>query len=180
MVYIGEYDPFSSVTHASLTHALTQHLPAYKPSATTITSLLATYNTLTPFPGVEETLSTLTQDPAFSWVIFSNGCHAMLSATIASSQMLRGARFVSVDDVKRFKPDPETYRYLLEQLGREGDPASVVLVSGNPFDVVGAGKVGLETVWVSGGADWCDGLGRPRRVVVGLEEIVDGVKSWWN
>jgi len=104
----------------------------------------------------------------------------MLSATIANSQMLRGARCVSVDDVKKFKPDPETYRYLLEQLGREEDPASVVLVSGNPFDVVGAGKVGLETVWVSGGADWCDGLGRPRRVVVGLEEIVDGVKSWWN
>ena len=61
----------------------------------------------------------------------------MLSATIANPRVLRGMRF---------KPDPKTYRYLLEQLGREGDPASLVLVSGNPFEIVGAGKVGLETV----------------------------------
>ncbi len=55
------------------------------------------------------------------------------------------------------------------------------LVSGNPFDVVGAKAVGMKAVWVDrGGGGWADGLiegenGGPDLVVRKLGEVVEAV-----
>ena len=56
------------------------------------------------------------------------------------------------------------------------------LVSGNPFDVVGARAVGMRAVWVDrGGKGWADGLvggeeWGPTAVVGGLGEVVEVVR----
>jgi len=58
------------------------------------------------------------------------------------------------------------------------------LVSGNPFDIVGARAVGMQAAWVDrAGNGWTDGLvpgaeGRPTLVVKGLGEVVEGVKKF--
>jgi 2-haloacid dehalogenase len=64
------------------------------------------------------------------------------------------------------------------------------LVSGNPFDVVGARSVGMRAAWVDrGGRGWCDGLGGllddgngkglgPIIIVGGVDEAVKGIESW--
>lgn len=60
---------------------------------------------------------------------------------------------------------------------------SMWLVSGNPFDVVGARAVGMQAVWVDrAGNGWTDQLvqgavGRPTLIVEGLGEVVDGVEK---
>lgn len=89
-------------------------------------------------------------------------------------------QYVSVDAIRRYKPDPKTYEYFVQtqqmQIG-ELDPSEVVLVSANPFDVVGAAGAGMGSVWVDReGRGWGDGLGRPGHVVRSLEEVVGVVE----
>ena len=89
-----------------------------------------------------------------------------------------------MESVKRYKPHAEVYRHLVREMGKEGKEREVWLVSGNPFDVVGAKAVGLRTVWVNrDGKGWEDGLvegerGRPDIVVGGLDEVVEKVRAF--
>ncbi len=50
---------------------------------------------------------------------------------------------ISVDEVKRFKPDPAVYAYLRTWL--ETRPENTWLISSNPFDVIGAAHAGLRS-----------------------------------
>jgi len=101
--------------------------------------------------------------------------------------------WVAVHDMEKFKPHPMVYEYLAAVTGKAlqvpvsvtgadnagvgddgplGGVNEVILVSANPFDIVGAGNVGLTTVWLdrkNGG--WKDQLGRPRYVINGLGEL---------
>jgi 2-haloacid dehalogenase len=51
-----------------------------------------------------------------------------------------------VHDVKSFKPDPAVYAHFLKETGSTQD--ETWLVSGNPFDVIGAHMAGWHTAWV--------------------------------
>jgi 2-haloacid dehalogenase len=53
---------------------------------------------------------------------------------------------VSVHDVQSFKPDPAVYRHFLDSTNAEADDSW--LVSGNPFDIIGAHAVGWKTAWL--------------------------------
>ena len=60
-----------------------------------------------------------------------------------------GDRFldiVSVDEIGAFKPDPAVYRHFLERASAPADAAW--LISGNPFDVIGAVSAGMRAAWV--------------------------------
>jgi 2-haloacid dehalogenase len=48
--------------------------------------------------------------------------------------------------VQSFKPDPSVYRHFLQQTG--ASHKGTWLVSGNPFDVIGAHMAGWRTAWV--------------------------------
>lgn len=95
---------------------------------------------------------------------------------------------VTVEEVKKFKPAPEVYYHLAERVGMDPkDPkslAQVWVVSGNPFDIVGARAVGMNAIWVNrkDHRGWEDGLvdsekGRPTEVVSQLHEAVVTVMS---
>jgi 2-haloacid dehalogenase len=74
------------------------------------------------------------------------------------------------------------YEHLCETVGKKGQAKDVWLISGNPFDVVGANAFGMRTVWVDrSGAGWMDALvegekGRPTVIVSGLNEVVEKVE----
>ena len=53
---------------------------------------------------------------------------------------------VSVEEVRSFKPDSEVYVHFLKRAGVTGREAW--LVSGNPFDVIGAVSAGMGAAWV--------------------------------
>ncbi|KZT39893.1 hypothetical protein SISSUDRAFT_1045036 [Sistotremastrum suecicum HHB10207 ss-3] len=79
---------------------------------------------------------------------------------------------VVADSVRKFKPAPEIYQHLLKEAGLEKTPEKCWVVSGNPFDVVGARKSGLNSVWVDrSGTGWIDQLGEPTKVIGSLEEL---------
>ena len=90
---------------------------------------------------------------------------------------------VVVEEVQRFKPDPAVYEYLAKRMG--SDMGRMWLISGNPFDVVGAKAMGMRAAWVDReGKGWTDGLmgnsveSGPDMIVQGLGEIVEGVQKF--
>ena len=141
-------------------------------------SLLERYRTLPAFPEVPGALARL-RDSGARLYAFSNGTHE------AVEQLLRAAGIrdafldvVSVDAVSSFKPDPAVYAHFLAQTGAHAD--STWLVSGNPFDVLGADHAGWHTVWVRRDpAQVFDPWGHePEQVVNELSGLARLVTTW--
>ncbi|ORY12737.1 haloacid dehalogenase, type II [Clohesyomyces aquaticus] len=186
---MNKYEPFSSVTRNSLQHALAEASVSLDSKA--IDSLMNAYNTLSLFPDVPPLFSHLESNPAIHAVVFSNGTNDMISASLSQSPDLSPHAHlfkdvVVVEPVQKFKPCPEVYQHLCKKVGKEGIPADVWLISGNPFDVVGANAIGMRSCWVDrSGAGWQDGLvegekGRPTVTVKGLDEVVGTVQDFVN
>lgn len=160
--------------------------------------ILKAYDDLDTFPDVPSALSSLAQHPNVIPVIFSNGTQSMVENSVHRSRSLapysRAFKdIITVDEIKKYKPAPEVYRHLktraktfLPFLEME----QMWLVSGNPFDVVGANMVGMKTAWLDRlGNGWCDSLidklpgftdtrlGEPNITVRNLEEALDRIKN---
>jgi 2-haloacid dehalogenase len=90
---------------------------------------------------------------------------------------------VSVEDIRKFKPAPETYHHLAQKVGKDihqkEQMEEIFLVSGNPFDVVGGRAVGMNAIWVDrAGTGWQDDLmpgsrTGPTEIVRSLDQVVD-------
>ncbi|KAL2816039.1 HAD-like domain-containing protein [Aspergillus cavernicola] len=182
---MGIYEPFSTVTRNSLLHALAEHDESLDDDA--ITALMNAYDNLSIFPDVKLTLTKLEEIPTVAPVIFSNGTQSMVSNSVHRSPDLSPhaslfSDIVTVDDVKQFKPAPKVYLHLAERLGKSSSQIKDIwLVSGNPFDIVGARSVGLNAIWVDrNGRGWVDGARpdiQPTAVVNNLEQILRVIRK---
>lgn len=110
------------------------------------TALMETYRFLPAYPDVVEGLEKL-KVSAYHLYAFSNGRpddvrNLLEHAGIAG--FFEGV--VSTDEVRSFKPNPAVYAHFLRRAEATG--AEAWLVSGNPFDVIGAISAGLNGVWV--------------------------------
>jgi 2-haloacid dehalogenase len=108
--------------------------------------LLETYRTLPAFKDVADGLTRL-QSADFRLFAFSNGSADALETLLAAA----GIReffidVVSVDDLKSFKPNPAVYSHFLRKSGAAGSDSW--MISGNPFDVIGAISAGMRAAWV--------------------------------
>lgn len=148
------------------------------------------YDSLSIFPDVGPALSTIAKQSHLHPVVFSNGTHKMVSASVNKSPDLAPHAsvfkdIVVVEEVKRFKPDPDVYFHLARKVGKDPktDMGEMWLISGNPFDIVGARAVGMKACWVDrAGNGWQDGMvegekGRPTAIVKSLEEVIKVVDS---
>jgi 2-haloacid dehalogenase len=109
-------------------------------------------------------------------IVFSNGAPHMLQALMDAAELrpyFQG--FVSVDEVKTYKPSPKTYRHAARRLERP--IGEVRLVSSNPFDDIGAETAGMKSAWVDRSGGLFDTLGSPPEIVVGtLTELADALE----
>ena len=149
------------------------------------------YDSLSTFPDVTPALQALAKESGVTAVVFSNGTQTMVTNSVKSSPDLgpHASVFkdiVTVEEVKRFKPAPAVYYHLAEKVGKSKTKEAMGemwLVSGNPFDVVGARSVGMQAAWVDRtGNGWVDQLvqeptGKPTVIVKDLEQVVDAVKQ---
>lgn len=186
-----QYVPFPIVTQRSLLHALNEHSVTLS-TASQEDLVHVQYSHLSTFADVPPALEALSTDSTIHAVIFSNGDDNQLKNTFEMSSDLAKYRnvfkeIVSVDRVQRFKPDPEVYMHLARTVGKQMDKqsmGSMWLVSGNPFDVVGAKVVGMKAAWVDrAGKGWVDELMsqadmKPDLIVKGLGEVVEGVRKF--
>ena len=109
-------------------------------------ALLDGYRVLPAFADVPDSLARL-QAEGHRLFAFSNG-NAEAVEKLLTTAGIRDffAGVVSVDDLKSFKPNPGVYSHFLRKAGACGSNAW--LISGNPFDVIGAISAGMKAAWV--------------------------------
>jgi len=115
-------------------------------SAAERVSLLEAYRYLPAFADAEQGLVRL-KAAGCRLYAFSNGKpddvrNLLVHARI--DQYLEGV--VSTDEIKSFKPNPAVYAHFLRQACAGG--CESWLISGNPFDVIGAISAGMRGAWV--------------------------------
>jgi 2-haloacid dehalogenase len=109
-------------------------------------ALLQAYLRLPTFPDVRPGLENLRR-----------AGHRLVALTNGTERSVRGLlenagidgyfeAILSADRIETFKPDPAVYALLKEVT--DAYPAKACLVSGNPFDVMGAKACGLTTAWL--------------------------------
>lgn len=145
------------------------------------------YDSLSIFPDVEPALKSLNSSENVECVVFTNGTKKMATNSVQKSDELSPhssvfKQIVTVDFVRSFKPAPETYGYLGQCTGMTSQMSSMWLVSGNPFDIVGARAAGMQAAWVDrAGNGWQDRLGSPPTAIVNsLEEVAAVVMEHAN
>jgi 2-haloacid dehalogenase len=159
---MGRYEDFDRVTRAALEWSLESlGLPLEEASCA---ALIAEYRRLEPFPEVRDALTRLARSRPLA--ILSNGHPDMLEALVEHNAMrplFRGG-ILSVDAVKRFKPEPSVYRIAEEALGMPC--ATVGFVSSNGWDAAGAKSFGYRVFWLNRRAAPLERLGAPPDAVL--------------
>lgn len=139
-----EYQDFSTCTRHALEFT-NSHLSTNLSSAA-FDALMAKYRELPAYTDVASALQQLNAHGHRNFA-FSNGHPDDLENLLVHAGLktyLDG--IVSVHDVASFKPDPLVYRHFLDNA--KSMAGYTWLVSGNPFDVIGAAAVGWNTAWV--------------------------------
>lgn len=144
MTLAGQYADFWTLTERALDYAFDRFGSV---SRTLRPKLLDAYRRLDAFPDARETLATL-RSQGLKLAILSNGSPPMLDAAVEASGIggLLDA-VLSIDAVRRYKPRPEVYALVTDRF--HVDTASVVFVSSNRWDVMGAAAFGFRSVWVN-------------------------------
>ncbi|MCG6975210.1 MAG: haloacid dehalogenase type II [Acidiferrobacterales bacterium] len=139
-------------------------------------SLMDSYRTLPAFPDVKTGLDDVKQ-AGFRSYAFSNGSAAAVGGLLEHAGIDDYfIDVVSVDEIKTFKPDPAVYLHFLERAGAR--PQDAWLISGNPFDVVGALSVGMRAAWVqrSNGTVFDPWELQPTVTITTLTELAGAIK----
>ena len=141
---MGRYETFSVCTRDALrftSQALGITLPADEEAR-----LLDAYRRLPAFPEVPRSLSRL-ESAGHRLYAFSNGPPGDLEALLGHAGLDHCfLDIVSVDEIRSFKPDPRVYRHFLKRAGATAGDSW--LISGNPFDLLGAANCDFHTAWV--------------------------------
>ena len=108
--------------------------------------LLEAYRVLPPFDDVQDALSRLAL-AGYRMYAFSNGSEEAVETLLKTAGIRNFFQgLVSTDDLKSFKPSPAVYAHFLRKAHAAG--AEAWLISGNPFDVIGAISMGMHAAWV--------------------------------
>jgi len=139
--------------------------------------LLATYRALPAFDDVRDALPRL-ESAGYRIFAFSNGTAEAVEALLDHAGIRNYFQgVVSCDDLKSFKPNPAVYSHFLRQAGATGVEAW--LISGNPFDVIGAISAGMRGAWVKRSPE---GIFDPWEIeptlpVESLRDLADGIAA---
>lgn len=138
------YVDFWQITQDALDYAL----ETYKISDTGLRQdLINAYYELECYSEVIGVLKNL-KEKGLSTSILSNGSPSMLAAGIKNSKMEEIMDSVfSVDDLKKYKPDPSVYQMVTD--GWNCKPENVLFFSSNAWDVSGSAAFGFQSVWVN-------------------------------
>jgi 2-haloacid dehalogenase len=170
----GRYRPFWELTRAGLRFAAARlglDLTPERESA-----LLNQYRHLSAFP---ENLAVLRALKAgIPTGILSNGDPEMLGISVRSAGYVDDAGqglldpLISVDSVQRYKTDPATYALGPAALGLPA--ASILFVSSNGWDAIGATWFGYRTLWVNRAKLPLEALDtEPTRTGSSLRDVLD-------
>ena len=138
---MGQFPTFVELTRWGLIRALNDFGIIVSPGR--LDDLADGYRRLKPFDDVKPSLAAL-HASGHRIVVFSVGPGAWLEELVASYATLVDD-VVSAEQAGVYKPHPGIYHHLLARTATMASAAMVV--SCNPFDLIGAGTVGLRTAW---------------------------------
>ena len=169
------YENFAVCTRDALDHTCARFgvdvTPAQKQA------LLDVYRELPAFEDVQDALSELAGRGCRLYA-FSNGSEEAVDTLLSAAGIRdRFLGVVSCDDLRSFKPNPAVYAYFLRKA--QATAGESWLVSGNPFDVIGAISAGMRGAWVQRSADAVfDPWGiEPTVTVTSLGELADAIAA---
>ncbi|WP_149541494.1 haloacid dehalogenase type II [Siccirubricoccus phaeus] len=140
----GAYLPFWALTEAALDHAMAVHGVT---DAGLRADLLAAYRELDAYPEAAGVLAAL-RARGIPTAILSNGSPDMLDSAVAAAGLAPLLDAVlSVDPLRRYKPDPSIYALASEHF--DLPPGEVAFISSNPWDAFGASCFGFRIFWVN-------------------------------
>ena len=138
-----QYENFAVCTRQALEYCCAEYDVSL--SSEQKDELLQSYRGLPAFADVEESLGAL-QAEEHRLFAFSNGSAEAVEEVLQTNGLRQCFEdVVSCDALKTFKPNPDVYHYFMREAGEAKD---AWLVSGNPFDVIGAISAGMKSAWV--------------------------------
>jgi 2-haloacid dehalogenase len=141
----GRYRPFWELTRAGLRYAALRLGLALDVGAED--RLMNQYRHLSSFPENREVLAEL-KARGIPAGILSNGNPEMLGVAVKSAGFQPYlAHVLSVDGVRKYKTDPETYALATQAF--ELPARQILFVSSNCWDAIGATWFGYTTLWVN-------------------------------
>ncbi len=143
---MGDPATFTIITEQALRYSMRLFLGS-DPKDEHISQLMGVYRDLKAYPGTRDALEAIKRAGAQCYA-FSNGDYSHVAGLMEANELsshLHG--IVSVSPTGRYKPDPSVYDHFCESAGAR--PSEAWLVSGNPFDIIGANSRGWKTVWIN-------------------------------
>jgi 2-haloacid dehalogenase len=138
---MGQFPPFAELTRWGLAAALAEY--GFSLPGSQLRHLASAYRRLRPFDDAQPALAAL-HGQGHTIAVFSVGPRGWLKELTSTYREFVDA-LISAEDAGVYKPHPGIYRHLLATMKTE--PAGTLLVSANPFDIIGAGAAGLRTTW---------------------------------
>ncbi|MFC0266670.1 haloacid dehalogenase type II [Kushneria aurantia] len=141
---MGRYVDFGTCTRDALDVAIAAQ--GLEVDETTRREWMAAYQRLPAFDEVDAALAGLVA-AGFRCVAFSNGTAKAMQTVLGNAGIDHHFEaMISVDAIKRFKPDPAVYHDMIRRTGALHRDSW--LVSSNNWDVQGARHVGLNAAWI--------------------------------
>src|SRR6266853_569062 len=139
------YSDFGTVGRAVL--EMLANTKGVRLSSEDATRILQGILTMPAHPDVPESLKRL-RAAGFRMVTLTNSSPSAVKAQLQNAGLTQYFdESISVDSVRRFKPDLETYRSAAAHLGAR--PGELLLVAAHPWDVFGAMKAGWQAAFVA-------------------------------
>lgn len=141
---MGRYVEFSVCTRDALDVAIAAQ--GVEVASSTRDDWMDAYSSLPAFEEVDGALASLVST-GYRCVAFSNGTEGAMQEVLENAGLAHHFEaLVSVDDIKRFKPDPVVYHHLTRRMNVAHENAW--LVSSNNWDIQGARHAGLKAAWI--------------------------------
>ena len=163
-----DYVDFDVCTQQALRYCL-QHYALSSPHAEQ--QLLQAYQRLPAFTDAIPALSVLQrQIPCY---VFSNGTQKSVNNLLKAAQLRPYFQdIISADKMQCFKPSPRLYHHFAVSCNTAIEQC--YLVSANTFDLLGAAKVGMPTIWLRREQQQLDPWGiKPTHTIQSLSHIHD-------
>ena len=169
----GSYVTFWEITKIALQDTMQEF--EIDPSEAFEDTLMNGYNNLSPFEDVPEFLKTLL-DKDSALAVLSNGDERMIKEGLKNALLIDYFKYIlTVDDIKKFKPDQEVYK--LAPIAFNCEPNEITFFSSNNWGISGANKFGFKTIWVNRGQILSEQLpGSPDYEVQTLTEALNFIE----
>lgn len=164
----GPYADFTMIARHAL--RMTANARALHLSEQDADSILAGMRTLPAHPDAPAALQRLHQS-GFRLMALTNSPQPVAEAQIQAANLAQMfERIFSVDSVRKYKPHPETYQYVADDL--KTTTSELTMIAAHPWDLMGARAAGCNVAFLERpGTPWFHLTPKPKISGATLEEV---------